>query len=78
MGGLDDKNIVSEVLREQKERLAGEAKVISENLSKLKADKSLTDEERKEQIDYNTEQYNKLIGESSKWKDKMKEEEQDL
>ncbi|KAK5959387.1 Pai3p PWA37_003342 [Arxiozyma heterogenica] len=73
-----DKHIVSEVLREQKERLAGEAKVISENLSKLKADKSLTDEERKAQIDYNTEQYNKLIGAGSKWKEKSKEEEQRL
>lgn len=78
MEGTGDNHIVSEVLREQKERLAGEAKVISENLSKLKADKSLTDEERKAQIDYNTEQYNKLIGAGSKWKEKSKEEEQRL
>lgn len=70
MENTNDKKSVGEILKGQKERIAAEAKVVAENLSKLKTDKSLTDEERKAQIDYNTEQYNKLIGAGSKWKEK--------
>lgn len=76
MGGVSDKAKVSEMLRGQKEKLSGEAKVMSENLSKLTPEKSLSDDERKSQKDHNTEQYGKLMGAGSKWK-KKKEDERD-
>lgn len=76
MGGESDKANISEMLRGQKEKLSGEAKVMSENLSKLSPEKSLSDEERKAEKEHHSEQYGKLMGAGSNWR-KKKEEERD-
>ncbi|CAL9733002.1 protease A inhibitor 3 [Monosporozyma unispora] len=65
--GISDKAYVGEILKGQKEKLSGEAKVMSENLGKLNPKRDMTDEERKLEKEHNNEQYSKLMGAGKDW-----------
>lgn len=65
---------VKEMLTRQKERLEGEAKIVGDYMNKLKPEKQKSSEEREADKEKNTEQYNKLMGAGSKWREKKDEE----